>query len=97
MARQNLFDQGRAGARHAEHEDGVARVVADGLAFGKEFRREQGDAFVDEIADIPRLITVGLAAQGIAGLIVGERLRIGLAILKRLAKRKIEVQAVGIA
>ncbi len=70
VARQDLFDQGRAGARHAQDEDGVARVVADALAFGKEFRREQIDALIDEIARVLRVITVRLAAQGVAGLIV---------------------------
>ncbi len=91
MARQDLFDQGRARAREADDEDGIGRIVAPGLAFGEEIGAEQFDRAPHAGAGVVGAIGKAGAAAGIAALIELEGFGMLARVFQGLAQGELEL------
>ena len=93
MTGQDLFDQGRARARHADHEDRIARIATGAGTRGEELTTAGADRV--QIARMRELRIVGhlLAAQRVAAGVVPERFLRHARVFQRLAQRELEMQA----
>jgi hypothetical protein len=85
VAREDLLDERRSGARQPENEDGIGSGSAGSGACGEELAREQplGAAYVVRI--LIRAVRHHPAANGVAFGVMRERFPAGGAILERLA------------
>ena len=94
MARQDLFDQRRPRARHAQDEHRIGSIAALPGARGKERRRGHGDGAIHELCGLIGTISELGAAQRVARRIVRKGRLHRSAIFERLAQREVEVEAV---
>ncbi len=95
VACQDLLDQRRARARHAEHEDRTRFRTARRPVALEQRRVERRDRPGDEIVERLRIVRLERGARRVAAGIMVEGLAISAGILERLAKREIEIGAVG--
>ena len=96
VRRQNLFEQRRPGARHADDEDRIGRF-ASAASFVQRFRREHGDAAVDRPSRLVHRIGLQLQPKRVAARIMVEGVVEASGIVHRLAQRKLQVQPVLVA
>jgi hypothetical protein len=94
VARQELFDQRRAGARQADDKDRVGGVEAGVRAAGEEVARKQRLRTPQVVARLLGVVDRGFATQLIAQAIVLEGRRVIVLIFQRLAEREVEMIAI---
>ena len=94
VTRENLFDERRSGAWHAEHEN--RRWVEAALcgAAGKQIGGKHSDAAIDERSYFVGVIRHECTTQSVAGRIMAKRHFIIACIFERLAERKMEVETI---
>src|SRR5579862_27226 len=94
MAGQDLLDQRRARARHADDEDRIAGLASRAAPRREELRRERRARAAQVIAQRLRLIFHGFAAQRVGEAVLFEGFFVETFVLQRLAEREMEVEAV---
>jgi hypothetical protein len=94
VAGQDLFDQGRAGARHAHDEDRVRRGRAETGTLMEEFRGIDFRGALQAGAGGVGRIRHPRQAQRVARAVMLEGGRVLVAVFQRLAQREVQVQAV---
>ena len=91
MARENLLDEGRAGTRHADHEDRLGRAMtATALALhelGRERRFQSGE----EARSRQLVINDVRALQRVAGREMAERFLMAVEVRASLIERETQV------
>ena len=95
VARQDLLDQRRAGARQADDEDRIGRLRSRGRArAAKNSRREHGvERRTWSVVSSASYGTASWRSAVALGVVV-EGLRVLRRVLERLAEREVEVEAV---
>ena len=92
---ENLLDERRARARHAEHEDRQVRPRAlIGLRLEKRGREDLRDARHPALVRV-RIVGIGRALEPVALVVVAERRRGVADVEERLAESEMERRAIG--
>src|ERR1700734_3049715 len=94
MARENLLEERRAGARQSDDEDRLGGKCAVAAAIGKELTGKERLAAADVLGKLARKIADALLAQSIALRVLLERLGVGVRVLEGLAEREMQVIAI---
>ena len=94
MARENLLEERRAGARQSDNEDGVGGGCAVAAAIVEELPGEERLAAADALGELVGKIADALFAQSIALRVLLERLGVSVRVLESLAEREMQVIAI---
>src|SRR5262249_49572755 len=94
MARQDLLDERRAGARQADDENRIRRWAANARASCEEIASEHFLRAAHVLAQFGSFVANSAAAAIVALRVVLERRGIVARVLERLAHREVEVIAV---
>src|ERR1700722_12270245 len=94
MTGENLYDQGGAGTRQSHDEDRIRRRAACAFAFAENLRREERLRASQMIAGCLRIEGDPSFAQGIAFLVVPERLGKITFVFQRFAEREVQMPAI---
>ena len=91
MAGEDLLNQCRTGARHADDENGVVGGMPLPHACPQKFGRARSDDLINLCPDRVRIILQFGASQGVCAFIMGERRVMIAAFFHRLAQRKMQM------